>query len=91
MISRVSSLAALAVLLSAPARADCSLTPYPCSTDAHGNTYITTETLGGGYATSRNGVPYSSTHQNLSGSYTESWHGGSRTYNSDPYAPAFKR
>lgn len=76
--------------MAAPAFAGCELATGPCSTDSYGNTYTTTQTLGGGYETSRNGSHYSSTQQNLSGSYTETFSsGGSRTYNSDPFAPSF--
>ncbi len=93
MFSKVFSLAALAMLLSVPAHADCALITSPCSTDSHGNTYVTEQNLGFGYTTYRNGVPYSQTHENMYGSVTEYRYGGhgSTTYNSDPYASGFKK
>ena len=92
MVSKAFSLAALAMLLSLPAHADCALITSPCRTDSHGNTYVTEKNLGFGYTTYRNGVPYSQTQENLSGSVTEYTFGhGSTTYNADPYASGFKR
>lgn len=92
MISKIFSLAALALLLAAPAHADCALVSGPCRTDSHGNTYVTEQNLGGGYTTYRNGAPYSQTRENLSGSYTEYTFGhGSTTYNADPYASGFPK
>jgi hypothetical protein len=90
MMSKVFSLAALAMVLAAPAHADCALITSPCRTDSHGNTYVTEQNLGFGYTTYRNGVPYSQATENLYGSVTEYTFGkGSTTYNSDPYARDF--
>ena len=92
MFSKAFSLAALAMLLSLPAHANCALITSPCRTDSHGNTYVTEKNLGFGYTTYRNGAPYSQTQENLYGSVTEYTYGkGSTTYNSDPYASGFKR
>jgi len=92
MFSKAFSLAALAMLLSLPAHADCALITSPCRTDSHGNTYVTEKNLGFGYTTYRNGVPHSQTQENLYGSVTEYTFGhGSTTYNADPYASGFKR
>lgn len=92
MFSKAFSLAALAMLVSLPAHADCALITSPCRTDSHGNTYVTEKNLGFGYTTYRNGVPHSQTQENLYGSVTEYTFGrGSTTYNADPYASGFKR
>ena len=92
MFSKAFSLAALAMLLSLPAHANCALITSPCRTDSHGNTYVTEKNLGFGYTTYRNGAPYSQTQENLYGSVTEYTFGrGSTTYNADPYASGFKR
>ncbi len=92
MMSKAFSLATLAMILAAPAHADCALITSPCRTDSHGNTYVTEQNLGGGYTTYRNGNPYSQARENLYGSVTEYTFGhGSTTYNSDPYASAFKK
>jgi hypothetical protein len=73
------------LLAAGNASASCDLVSAPCSTDSSGNTYIREQNLGGGYKTYRNGDLYSQTHQQLNGSYRETYSsGGYRTYYSDP-------
>jgi hypothetical protein len=73
------------LLAAGNASASCELVSAPCSTDSSGNTYIREQNLGGGYNTYRNGDLYSQTHQQLNGSYRETYSsGGYRTYYSDP-------
>ena len=83
------TIAVLIAILGVPAAAwaGCELSTGPCSTDAHGNTYRTHETLGGGYRTERNGQSYSSTNETLGGAWREKFNDGSvRSHNSDPYS-----
>ncbi len=73
------------LLTAGGASASCELVSAPCSTDSSGNTYIREQNLGGGYNTYRNGDLYSQTHQQLNGTYRETYSsGGYRTYYSDP-------
>lgn len=73
------------LLAAGNASASCDLVSAPCSTDSSGNTYIREQNLGGGYNTYRNGDLYSQTHQQLNGTYRETYSsGGYRTYYNNP-------
>lgn len=82
---RTHLLASMAFALASPAYAGCELSLNPCSTDSFGNTYTYEQNLSGSYSTYRNGNPYSTTTQTLSGTYREDYRdGGSRSFNMAP-------
>lgn len=85
---RVVLVAAFLAALPVTAWAGCDFATGPCSTDSRGNTYRTEQGFGGGYVTTRNGQPYSTTQQTNSGNWREERRdGGSSTYNYNPYKP----
>jgi len=82
-----------ALLLPISANADCGLHPDgTCMRDRSGNSVITSENLGGGYNSHRNGVLESQTRQTIDNSWEKIYNDGStEKYQSDPYINHYKQ